>query len=135
MSIIGKSVGRPINKTQFERIVKQFIVFAKKELRINFDIPIHFVDDAKFAKNISSFGEISSSYVINVSIINRHPMDVLQTLAFELDHYKQYLTKRSTKITSNIGSVTENQANAKAGEIVKKFGSLHPEYYELTSIK
>ena len=135
MSLVGKSRGRTITKVQFERIVKQFINFAKKELKISFDIPLYFVDDAKFASKIGAFGEISSTDIIHVSIINRHPMDVLRTLAHEMEHYKQHLTKGSPKHHSNAGDSIENQANAKAGELLRKFGMLHPEYFELTAIK
>ena len=135
MSLVGKSRGRTITKVQFERIVKQFINFAKKELKITFHIPLYFVDDAKFASKIGAFGEISSTDIIHVSIINRHPMDVLRTLAHEMEHYKQHLTKGAPKHHSHAGDSIENQANAKAGEILRKFGSLHPEYFELTSIK
>lgn len=135
MSLIGKSKGRPITKVQFERIVKQFLVFAKRELRITHNVPIHFVDDASYAKSVKAFGEISSENVIKVTVINRHPMDVLRTLAHELEHYKQDTIKSLPKNSGDAGSQIENQANAKAGELMRKFGKLHPEYFELTAIK
>ena len=97
MSSLGKSKGKLITKIQFERIVKQFIIFAKRELKFTQDIPIYFVDDANFAKNVKAFGEISENDIIHVSIINRHPMDILRTLAHELEHYKQHLIKGTPK--------------------------------------
>ncbi len=135
MSLIGKSKGRPITKIQFEKIVKQFTIFVKRELQIIQNVSIHFVDDASYAKNVKAFGEISSDNVIRVSIINRHPMDILRTLAHEMTHYKQDVTRGISKTDSSAGSAIENQANAKAGELMRKFGKLHPEYFELTSIK
>ena len=135
MSSLGKSRGKPITKVQFERIVKQFITFAKRELKITHNVPIYFVDDANFAKNVKAFGEISETDMIHVSIINRHPMDILRTLGHELEHYKQHMVKGVPKHHSHAGDPIENQANAKAGELLRKFGALHPEYFDLTAIK
>ena len=135
MSLIGKKRGRPVTRTQFEAILKKFIVFVKRELRISHDIPIILVDDVDFAKSIEAFGEISSKNIIHISIINRHPMDILRTVAHEYEHYKQHLGKGLNHKSSHAGSPTENQANAKAGMIMRKYGQLHPELFDLMPIQ
>lgn len=135
MSILGKAKGKPITRPQFNLILKKFLVFLKKELRVTYDVPIILVDDAEFAKKIAAFGEISSSNVIHISIINRHPMDILRTVAHEYVHYKQHIEKGRTHQSSHAGSLTENQANAKAGEIMRKYGGLHSELFDFNSIK
>ena len=135
MSTIGKTKGRPLSKTQFDIILKRFLVFLKRELRLNYDIPIIFVDDANFAKSIAAFGEISKENVIHLSIINRHPMDIFRTLAHEYVHYKQHIEKGSLHRSSHAGSPTENQANAKAGELIRKYGSLHPELFDFMPLR
>ena len=135
MSLIGKKKGRPITRMQFEVILKRFISFVKRELHISHDIPIILVDDAEFAKKIEAFGEISSNNVVHISIINRHPMDILRTVAHEYEHYKQHLEKGIHHRSSHAGSVTENQANAKAGMIMRKYGNLHPELFDLMPIR
>jgi hypothetical protein len=38
-------------------------------------------------------------------------------------------------MNSNPGSPAENEANAKAGEIMRKYGKLHPELFDLMSIR
>ena len=134
MSLLGKRKGRPISRTQFEAILNRFLVFLKRELRLTYDIPVILVDDADFAKKISAFGEISKDNVIHLSIINRHPMDILRTLAHEYVHYKQHMEKGLDHKSSHAGSPTENQANAKAGELVRKYGQLHPELFDLMPI-
>ena len=68
-----------------------------------------------------------------ISIINRHPIDILRTLAHEFVHYKQSVMGKVMK--SNPGSPSENEANAKAGEIMRKYGKLHPELFDLVSIR
>ena len=134
MSILGRTRGRPISRIQFDMILKRFLVFIKRELRLSYDIPIILMDDAEFSKNIAAFGEISNQHAIHLSIINRHPMDVLRTLAHECVHYKQHIENGIPK-SSRAGSYTENQANAKAGEIMRRYGELHPELFDLMSIR
>ena len=127
--------GRSITRTQLEEIIKKFLIFLKKELRFSHDVPLILVDDVEFAKKVEAFGEISSKNIIHVSVVNRHPMDILRTVAHEYAHYKQHLEKGSLHGSSHAGSVTENQANAKAGELMRKYGNLHPELFDLMPIR
>lgn len=133
MSLIGKRKGRPTTRIQFDSILKTFLIFLKRELRITFDIPIIMIDDADFAKKMTAFGIITDDKIIYLSIINRHPVDILRTLSHEVIHYKQLLEKGVIK--SNAGSPEENFANAKAGEILRKYGKLHPELFDLMPIR
>jgi Zn-dependent peptidase ImmA (M78 family) len=136
MSLIGKTRGRPITKIQFEQIVKRFLVFLKRELNIHQDIPIIYIDDPGFSKNVCAFGEFSENEnIIFLSIINRHPIDILRTLAHEYVHYKQRIQNRLINKSSNAGSAIENEANAKAGEIIRKYGQLNPNLFEFMSIR
>lgn len=134
MSILGKSNGKAISRVHFDIIVKRFLIFLKRELRITYDIPVILIDDAEFAKTQAAFGVIAPDNIIRVSIINRHPMDILRTLAHEYVHYKQSLDSPLPK-SNFAGSSIENQANAKAGEILRKYGKLHPELFEFMSVK
>lgn len=135
MSLLGKRKGRPTTKIQFEAILKRFVVFLKQQLRLTYDIPIILIDDVEFAKKIEAFGEISNDNIIHISIINRHPMDILRTVAHEYMHYKQHIEKGIHHKSSHAGSPTENQANAKAGELMRKYGNMHPELFDLMPIR
>ena len=135
MSLIGKRKGRPTTKIQLDLIIKRFQVFLKRELRLTYDIPVILIDDADFSKRIAAFGQISKQNVIELSVINRHPMDILRTLAHEYVHYKQHMEKGLDHKSSHAGSPTENQANAKAGELIRKYGQLHPELFDLMPIR
>lgn len=134
MSILGKSKGRLISRIQFDIILKRFLIYLKRELRITYDIPIILIDDAEYASTISAFGQISKNKIIHVSIINRHPVDILRTVAHEYVHYKQLLEKGPSQ-TSKAGSPLENEANAKAGEIIRKYAEQHPELFNYMSIR
>ena len=134
MSLLGKRKGRPTTKIQFDLILKRFVIFLKRELQLTYDIPIILIDDTDFAKQIKAFGEITKDNVIHLSVINRHPMDIFRTLTHEFIHYKQHMEK-GISIISKPGSPNENQANAKAGEIMRKYGSMHPELFDLMPIR
>ena len=131
MSLIGKRRGRPTTKVQFEIILKNFLVFLKRELQIN-DVPYILIDDADFAKQKKAFGMMNNK-LIYISVINRHPMDILRTFAHEVVHLKQLMDGKRMNPLS--GSATENQANAKAGELMRKYGNLHPELFDLMPIR
>ena len=133
MSLIGKRKGRPTTRIQFDIILKTFLIFLKRELRVTFDTPIILIDDADFAKKVFAFGFINENKIIYLSIINRHPIDILRTLSHEMVHYKQLIEKGTIK--SHAGSPEENFSNAKAGEIMRKYGKLHPELFDLMPIR
>jgi hypothetical protein len=132
MSLIGKRKGRPTTRMQFDAILKRFIVFLKRELRLTYDIPYVLIDDSDFAKTNMTFGMMNRE-TLYISIINRHPIDILRTVSHEFVHYKQVVDGK--KISSNPGSPAENEANAKAGEIVRKYGKLHPELFDLMPLR
>lgn len=132
MSLIGKRKGRPTTRIQFDTILKRFIVFLKRELRLTYDIPYVLIDDSDFAKKNMTFGMMGGE-ILYISIVNRHPMDILRTVSHEFIHYKQVMDGK--KISSNPGSSAENEANAKAGEIMRKYGKLYPELFDLMSIR
>lgn len=133
MSLLGNRKGRPTTKIQFDSILKTFLIFLKRELRVTFDVPIILIDDVDFAKKVFAFGFINEDKVIYLSIVNRHPIDILRTLSHEMIHYKQLIEKGTLK--SHAGSPEENFANAKAGEIMRKYGKLHPELFDLMPIR
>lgn len=133
MSILGKRSGRPISRIQLNVILKRFIVFLKRELTLTIDIPYILIDDVDFSKKNGAFSMMNSDGITYISIINRHPLDILRTFAHEYVHYKQSI--RGKIMNSNPGSPSENEANAKAGEIVRKYGKLHPELFDLISIR
>ena len=132
MSILGKTKGRPTTRIHFDMILKQFTTFLKNQLHLKYDIPVIIVDDAEFAKKQKTFGMVNDK-IIYVSIINRHPMDILRTFAHEVVHYKQVMEGKM--MNSLAGGAIENQANAKAGELMRKYGQLHPELFDLMPIR
>jgi hypothetical protein len=63
---------------------------------------------------------------------NRAIIDVCRSIAHELVHHSQNLEGRLIDAIKDgeDGSPIENEANAVAGVIIRKYGKLHPEIYE-----
>ena len=132
MSLIGKRRGRPTTRSQFESILKKFLIFLKRELKFAYDIPIILVDDVDFSKNNKTFGLMYPDKIV-ISIVNRHPIDILRTVAHEYIHHKQQ--SEGKRLNGNARSVSENEANAKAGEIIRKYSSLQSDLFDLIPIR
>ncbi len=130
---LGISKGRPTTKKSFDLLVKNFVRFAKIKLNIRNDIPVELIYDLEFSSKYSSFACImTDSKQIYVSVINRHPVDILRSLAHEMVHYKQMINGQS--IQGSTGSHHENEANAKAGIVLRDYGKLHPELFTMRPI-
>ena len=131
--LLGTSKGRPTTKKSFDLLVKDFVRFTKIKLNIRNDIPVELIYDLEFSRKYSSFACImTDSKQIYVSVINRHPVDILRSLAHEMVHYKQMISGQS--IQGHTGSRHENEANAKAGVVLRDYGKLHPELLSLIHI-
>lgn len=112
------------------KLAKEFIKFVVKELGMK-SLPkdIKFADD-KYSTEHLTFGTYNPS-TDEIVIVkgNRHPVDVLRTLAHELVHHKQ--REDGKELNGEDGSNTENEANAKAGELMRKFRTLKPEIFNV----
>lgn len=131
--LLGNSKGRPTTKQSFELVVKDFMRFAKMKLNIRNDIPVELIYDLEFSRKYSSFACImTGSKKIYVSAINRHPVDILRSLAHEMVHYKQLIDGQNVR--GHTGSRHENEANAKAGVVLRDYGKMHPELFTMRPI-
>jgi hypothetical protein len=65
---------------------------------------------------------------LHVALTNRHPNDILRTVAHELTHYKQDINNELNNNSGETGSNEENEANATAGIIMRHFNKRYPEY-------
>lgn len=106
-------------------MVTHLLQLCKHELELQ-DLPtINFVETETVGGG-TSFGEFTDDG-IDIVTVGRHPMDVMRTLAHELCHWKQRV--EGLELDGSDGSETENQANAIAGMILRKFGKQYPQYF------
>jgi pterin-4a-carbinolamine dehydratase len=82
-----------------------------------------------------SFGKFSNDdRTVHLGIKNRHPNDILRTLAHEMVHYAQGEHGELDADSWHTGSPEEDQANAEAGVIMREFNQQFPQYMELKPI-
>jgi predicted GNAT family acetyltransferase len=111
------------------RAVADFVNFAKEFLGIADDIKIELAfertPDLKTTAYYSTLGKLV------VYAKDRAIVDICRSIAHELVHHKQNLEGRLVNAVKDgeDGSPIENEANAVAGVIIRKYGKLHPEIY------
>ena len=106
-----------------------FIKFVVSELGLRtLPTKITVTDSAEFPAQYQTFGTYASGTdTVIVYYGSRHLADVLRTLAHELVHHKQ---RHDGKVLNgNDGSDIENEANAVAGTLMRKFKEVYPDLY------
>ena len=106
------------------QMTKQLLSLCQTELEMEEFPEIDLIDDSTVGGQ-TSFGIFDGS--IKVATRGRHPMDIMRTLAHELVHWKQM--QMGQHLDGSDGSETENQANAIAGIVMRRFGHIYPEYF------
>jgi hypothetical protein len=127
-----KTPPHKITEKHFSAIISVFVPFAKKYLKLKSTPKVNFVKDSKFASKVGAFGQINGKNNITIDILDRHPMDVLRTLAHELVHLHQH--EKGVRGDGHVGGKTENESNMLAGAMLRKFGEQHSDLFELPSI-
>lgn len=109
-------------------LMKRFVEYACGELNID-EPKIHIINSPTYSQEYKSFGGyIPSEEKIMVVVHNRNMADILRTLAHELVHHMQNIN--GDELNGEDGSEIENEANAMAGVIMRKFGRENPEIFE-----
>ena len=111
-----------LKEVLLQSMATHLLALCKAELDLT-DLPEIYLLDKPLESN--SFGEFDGR--IRVVAKGRHPIDVMRTLAHELTHYKQM--KSGIELDGSDGSNTENEANAMAGIILRKFAKQYPDYF------
>ncbi len=120
-----------------DNIVQDFIKHVTTELGIDPAPEIHLHTDPEWSERNQSFGRYDpESHTLNVSMPNRHVMDVLRTVAHELVHCSQNQQHgQLPDDAGETGSRWENDANARAGIIMRDWANSHPEHFARDSLE
>lgn len=117
-------------KEKKEEIINTFIEEVCDYLGVETD-KIEISYNPTEAAEMTSFGkQTPDTGVIRVVATNRNLADVLRTLAHELVHRKQHNEDRLYAGAGDDGSEIENEANAEAAIIMRKFGKANPIIFE-----
>lgn len=116
-----------------KQILTEFVKFVKGELELK-STPVIVIQNGKGKlKTTANYDYTQDKKVVRVNGKNRATIDIMRSLSHELQHHKQF---EEGRIKNSIedgadGSDIENEANAVSGIIIRKYGKIHPEIYEL----
>jgi len=118
----------PQENANVVEMFKKFLPLAMEVLEVD-SLP-----KMRFAPTLNtgdqpSFGMYSpDDNMLAVALANRHPVDILRTVAHELVHFKQNMNGELNPDSGVTGSPHENQAHEIAGVIMRHFNKRYPEY-------
>lgn len=112
--------------------LRNFLPMAIDYLQLKELPKIHFVSDIDGHETFGGYNPKTKE--IKLHVINRHPVDVLRTLAHEMVHCAQNCANQLRHDSGKTGSAEENQANAIAGVIMREFNSKYPQYLHMDPI-
>mgnify|MGYP003332196908 CR=1 FL=1 len=115
-------------KERFKEMFSKFLPLCMKILKLDslpkMEFHAHIHDEHQ-----PTFGRFDhAANKLEVALANRHPNDILRTVAHELQHYKQGLDNRLDHTSGQTGSPIENEAHAMAGIVMRHFNKDYPEY-------
>lgn len=113
-------------------VVGSFMHFAAKELGLESLPEVIILQGDEIGPSFGSYRP--GHHTIKLQAENRHPVDVMRTLAHEMVHFSQDLQGVLVPGSGDDGSEHENQANSEAGRIMRLFGKAHPEIFSLQAI-
>jgi len=123
-----QSLYENIVSTDFMSALRDFLPIAMRVLKITKLPHIKLMKDVGDEEQ-PTFGRFKNNeLIIDIGLNNRHPNDILRTLAHELVHFKQQLDNRLNPHSGDTGSPEENEAHAVAGVIMRHFNKIHPQY-------
>ena len=105
-----------------------FLPIAMQVLKIDKLPKIHLSKQINDQEQPTFGGYVNDEVAIYLAIADRHPNDILRTLAHELVHFKQHSQGQLGLHSGDTGSPEENEANQVAGIIMRYFNKKYPNY-------
>ena len=117
-----------------KRHLDKFVEFVKKDLGIENDVNIKYQTDKGGIKTTAVYkyqdgDEDYEQSEVRVYTKERALQDIMRSVAHELVHHQQNENGKLKGKISNVGGPIEDEANAVAGELLKKYGIDNPEIY------
>jgi len=146
MSLLQENISRIknlMNLTESESLftseeknhLKGFVDLVVKELGIENEVNIDYTEDkskvdttAVYRYEDGANADIENAEV-TVYTKERALQDIMRSVAHELVHHHQNEEGELKGKIQNVGGPIEDEANAVAGELLKKYGLQHPEIY------
>jgi len=118
-----------LDKTKKERL-NSFVKFVIKELNIDSAPTIVIQNGRGDLKTTANYDYRKENKIMKINCKNRLLVDVMRSIAHELVHHKQFEDGRLDTPPPDIGGEIEDEANAKAGQLIKMFAKNNSTIYD-----
>jgi hypothetical protein len=128
---IIESTQKPVD---FVGMLRDFLPIVMEELGIDHLPKIKLLKRIEDSEQPTFGGFEFDENIIHIALEDRHPLDVLRTLAHELVHFKQHHDHGLDATSGATGSPEEDEAHIVAGVIMRNFNKQNPKYFKSKSI-
>jgi hypothetical protein len=136
IDITIKDDNHPYDSDEYDK----FITYVVSELNIENPPTVYIEKEPTSEYTGGTYRYKGGSERIKVRCKGRSLMDILRSLAHELVHHKQkedgkFKDKEEVKDIPEVGGPIEDEANALAGRLIKKYGQENEHLYEQVMVK
>lgn len=117
---------------QKKLIIAKFVKHVLTQLGITKPFKVQLVTKRDESFKTYAFYDPATG-LVKVYVGNRGLADILRSIAHEFVHHKQNQDNRLNGPHQDVGGEIEDEANSKAGSIVKQFGYDNPKFNIYTS--
>lgn len=118
-----------LNDEQKEKL-KDFIKFIKDELGLKSAPTVILQNGRKALKTTANYDYTKDEKVVRINGKNRMLVDIMRSIAHEFVHHRQFEQGRLEVKPPDIGGEIEDEANAVAGQLIKKYAQRDQTIYD-----
>ena len=126
-----------LSRKDFTNHLNSFLDFCCDKLSIKDKPSLKFKEPTDQGEQPSFAAYAPGAREVHVMSKNRHPMDIFRSVAHELVHHKQNEDGRIGKDIAKegaTGSDIENEANSRAGELMRWYGKANPASFSMSYV-
>lgn len=130
-------INEEMGRKEFSDHLNSFVDFCCGKLEISQKPSLKFKEPDDQGEQPSFAAYAPGSKEVMVMSKNRHPMDIFRSVAHELVHHKQNEEGRIGKDVAKegaTGSDIENEANSRAGELMRWYGKANPKCFGMSYV-
>jgi hypothetical protein len=129
MKEIKQLLRENIELYDYKPIVDEFVVFANDYLGVDEPCTVVLRTSRENIKTTAYYDTVN--HEVHIYSLGRALVDILRSIGHELTHHRQNVRGELKNIEEDgsDGSLIENEANAEAGVMIRKFGKIKPEIY------
>jgi hypothetical protein len=108
----------------------KFVRFVKKELGIKHTPTIALLNTRRTIKTTANYDYTKENKIIKIFAKDRMMVDIMRSIAHELNHHKQFEDGRLKVKPPDIGGPIEDESNAISGQLIKKYALIDSSIYD-----